>query len=136
MVARNYTGELIISSWDYIGVCNSVDDAQHGAALVGLHIAITLHKPIILETGCSFVASFLGNEFLDTSLHVDLRMKALSISKMMINFKISKINRRSNKAAHAIVKFSSDNRSDGVLLNNVPPCVAKFVMNDCINILI
>ena len=62
-------------------------------------------------------------------------MEALSISKMMIHCKISKINRRANRVAHEIAKFSFENRSDGVLLNSVPPCVADFVTDDCMNIL-
>ena len=130
VVARNHTEGGTISSWDYIGVCNSVEEAELKA-----YSGITLHKPIILETNCSFVASFLGNDFLDRSPLVDLKMEALSISKMMINCKISKINRRANRVAHEIVKFGFDNWSDGVLLNSVPSCVAKVVIDDCMNIL-
>ena len=72
---------------------------------------------------------------MDTSSLVDLKMEALSISRLMTSFKISKINRRANRVAHEIAKFSFENRSDGVLLNSVPPCVAKVVMDDCMNVL-
>ncbi|VAH50600.1 unnamed protein product [Triticum turgidum subsp. durum] len=135
VVARNHTGEVIISSWDYIGVCNSAEEAELRATLAGLYIGITLHKAIILETDCSFVASFLRNDLLDRSPLVDLKIEALNLAKMMINCKISKINRTANRVAHEIAKFSFDNRSDGVLLNSVPPCVADFVTDDCMNIL-
>ena len=111
VVARNYVEEVIISSWDYIEVCNSVDEAELRATLAGLYIDNTLYKPIILETDCSFVASSFGNDLRDRSSMVDLKMEALSISNMMINCKISKINRRANKVAHEIAKFSFDNRS-------------------------
>ena len=114
---------------------NSADEAELRATLAGLYIGITLHKAIILETDCSFVASSLGNDLLDRSSLVDLKIEALSLSKLMINCKISKINRRANRVAHEIVKFSFDNRSDGVLLNSVPACVADFVTDDCMNIL-
>ena len=63
VVARNYDGEVIISSWDYIEVCNSVDEAKLRATLAGLYIGITLHNPIILET-VFFVASCFGKDFL------------------------------------------------------------------------
>ena len=135
VVARNHTGEVIISSWDYIGVCNTAEEAELRATLAGLYIGITLHKAIILETDCSFVASFLRNDLLDRSPLVDLKIEALSLAKMMIHCKISKINRTANRVAHEIAKYSFDNRSDGVLLNSVPPCVADFVADDCMNIL-
>ena len=91
VVARNHLGEVIISSWDYIGVCNSMYEAELRAALAGLYIGITLHKPIILETDCSFVAFFLGKDYLDRSSLVDLKMEALSISRLMRSFNISKL---------------------------------------------
>ena len=80
------------------------------------------------------MASFLGNGYLDRSSLVDLKMEALSISRLMTSFKISKINRRANRVAHEIAKFSFVNRSDGVSLNSVPPCVAEVVIDDCMNI--
>ena len=104
-------------------MCNSTDEAELRATLTGMYIGITLHKSIILETDCSFVASFLGNDLLDRSPLVDLKIEVLSISKMMNNCKISKINRRANKVVHEIAKFSFDNRSNSVLFNSVSPCV-------------
>ena len=65
---------------------------------------------------------------------VDFKMEALSIFRVMINFKISKINRRANKMAHEIAKFSFDNRSDSVILNSVPPSVDKVVTDGCMNV--
>ena len=82
-----------------------------------------------------FCPFFLANENLDRSSLIDLKKEALSISKMLKNFKIAKINRNANKVAHEIAKFSFIGKSDGILLNNVPPCVANFVMNDCNNII-
>ena len=82
-----------------------------------------------METDCAFVRSFLANENLDRSSLVDLKKEALSISKMLKNFKIAKINRQANKVAHEIAKFSFINKSDGILLNSVPPCVAIFVQS-------
>ena len=80
------------------------------------------------------MAFFLGKDYLDRSSLVDLKMEALSISRLMTSFKISKINRRANRVAHEIAKFSFVNRSDGVSLNSVPPCVAEVVIDDCMNI--
>ena len=96
---------------------------------------VLAYQAIILETDCVFVRSFLANENLDRSLLVDLKKEALSILTMLKNFKIAKINRQANKVAHEIAKFSFINKSDGILLNSVPPCVANFVMNDCNNII-
>ena len=135
VVVRNSSGVVIISSCDFLGQCCSVNEAELRACLAGLYIGITLHQSIILETDCAFVRSFLANENLDRSLLVDLKKEALSILTMLKNFKIAKINRQANKVAHEIAKFSFINKSDGILLNSVPPCVANFVMNDCNNII-
>ena len=96
-----------------------MDEAELRATFARLYIGITLHKPIILETDCSFVACFLEIDYLERYPLIDLKMEALSISKMMANPKISKINRRANKVAHEIAKFSLDNRFDDLLINSV-----------------
>jgi len=61
----------------------------------------------------------------------DLKMKALSISKLINNLQLSKISRSTNKVAHLIAKYSFDNILDGILVNNVPPCVMNIVSNEC-----
>ena len=75
VVVRNHRGQVILSSWDYIGVCNSAEEAELRATLAGLYIGITLHRRIILEIVCSFVTSSLGNDLLDRSSLVDLKIK-------------------------------------------------------------
>ena len=60
----------------------------------------------------------------------DLKMKALSISKLINNLQLSKISRSAN-VAHLIAKYRFDNRLDGILVNNVPPCVVNIVSNEC-----
>ena len=55
---------------------------------------------------------------------MDLKKEALNVSRLMPGMKISKINRRANMMAHRIVKFSFDNRSDGILFNIVLRCMA------------
>ena len=57
---------------------NSVEEAELRAAISGLYIGITIHKPIILETDCSFVASVFGKECFDRSGLVDLKKEALN----------------------------------------------------------
>ena len=59
--------------------------------------------------------------------------EALSISRMMHNFNISKISRTTNGVAHEIAKFSFSTRSNGILFSSVPPCVVYVVTNDCMN---
>ena len=50
-----------------------VDKAELRACLAGIYICITIHKPIALETGCSFVASFLAKETIDRFSSADLK---------------------------------------------------------------
>ncbi|XBH84849.1 hypothetical protein VPH35_072919 [Triticum aestivum] len=134
VVVRNDLGEVLDSSWDFIRSCTCVDEAKLRAALAGLYIGITLHKPFILETDYAFVVSCLARDSIDMSSLADLKMEALSVSKLIKDFKITKIDRRANRVAHEIAKFSFDSRSEGLLCNSVPPCVTAFVMNDCKNL--
>ena len=135
VVVRNHRGQVILSSCDNIGACYSVEEAELRASLSGLYIGMTLDMPVILETDCSFVASVFGKEYVDRSSLVDLKKEAVVVSKLLMNLQISKINRKANMVAHEIAKFSFDNSSDGIMFHSVPPCVAKFVTNDCMNIL-
>ena len=82
------------------------------------YIGISLHNPVILETDCAFVVASLASGDYDRSAMRDLKMKALSISKLINNL-------------HLIAKYSFDNRLDGILVNNVPPCVVNIVSNEC-----
>ena len=134
VAVRNDLGEVLVSSRDFIRSCTCVDEAKLRAALAGLYIGITLHKPIILETDYAFVVSCLARDSIDRSPLADLKMEALSVSKLIKDFKITKIDRRANRVAHEIAKFSFDSRSEGLLCNSVPPCVTAFVMNDCKNL--
>ena len=111
-----------------------MNEAELCACLAGLYIGITLQQSIILETDCAFFRSFLANEKLDRSPLIDLKKEDLSICRMFKNFKIVKINQLANGIAHKIAKFSFISRSDGILLNSAPSCVANFVMNDCNNL--
>ena len=79
------------------------------------------------------VASLASGDY-DRSAMRDLKMKALSISKLIKNLQLSKISRLANKVAHLITKYSFDNRLDGILVNNVPPCVVNTVSNECIGV--
>ena len=80
------------------------------------------------------MALVFANDNLDRSNLVDLKKEALSVSKMMSTLKITKINRKANMMTHEITKFNFINRYDGILINSVPPCVARAVTNDCTNI--
>ena len=62
---------------------------------------------------------------------LDLKMKALSVSKFINNIQLSNISRSTNKVAHLIAKYCFDNRLDGILVNNIPPCVVNIVSNEC-----
>ena len=87
--------------------------------VVGLYIGITLQKSIILKTDYAFGAAFVSNKNLDRPPLVDPK-EALSISRLLHNFKMSKINRLANGMACEDCKsfLGEDNRSDDVLLNS------------------
>ena len=109
-----------------------MEEAELRACIAGLYIGISLHNPVILETDCAFVVASLASGDYDRSAMRDLKMKALSISKLINNLQLSKISRSANKVAHLIAKYSFDNtRLDGTLVNNVPPCVVNIVPNEC-----
>ena len=112
-------------------ITQSMEEAELRACIAGLYIGISLHNPVILETDCAFVVASLASGDYDRSAMRDLKMKALSISKLINNLQLSKISRSANKVAHLIAKYSFDNRLDGILVNNVPPCVVNIVSNEC-----
>ena len=111
-----------------------MEEAELRACIAGLYIGISLHSPVILETICAFVVASLASGDYDRSAMRDLKMKALSISKLINNLQLSKISRSANKVAHLISKYSFDNRLDGILVNNVPPCVVNIVLNECTSV--
>ena len=115
VVARNTSGKIFMSSWDFVGQCTSINEAHVRACLAGLYSGITLHQSIILETDSTFAHSFLANEKLDRSPLVDQKRVVLSIAKMLQNLSFKKINRRDNEVAHEIAKFSFNSRSNGLL---------------------
>ena len=108
-----------------------MEEAELRACIAGLYIGIFLHNHVTLEIDCSFVVASLASGDYDRSAMCDLKMKVLSISKLINNLQLSKINRLANKVAHLIAKYSFDNRLDGILVNNVPPCVVNIVSNEC-----
>ena len=64
VVARDSSGNVIVSSWDFIGCCKSAEEAELRACIAGLYVGITLHNPIILETDCVLVAALLQRKVL------------------------------------------------------------------------
>ena len=46
-------------------------------------------------------------------------------------FKVCKVNRLGNVAAHSLAAFGYREWSSGVLLNSVPPCVVGSIQSDC-----
>ena len=107
-----------------------MEEAELRACIAGLYIGIPLYNPIILDTDCAFVVASLATENLDRSTLVDLKKEALSLSKLINSFQMAKISRTANVVAHLIAKFSFDNRSDGILVNDVPPCVVNSISNN------
>ena len=105
---------------------------QHFLACISVSL---LTCPSFLEIDCSSVASVFGKDCFDRSPLIDLKKEAVNVSKLLVKFQISKINRRDNTMAHEIAKFSFISRSDGLLVNSVPPCVVYAVMTDCNNLL-
>ena len=78
MVVRNAAGEVIVSSWDFIGSCQSVEEAELRACIAGLYIGIPLHNPIILETDCAVSVASLATANGDRSTLVEWEMEAVS----------------------------------------------------------
>ena len=56
---------------------------------------------------------------------MDLKRIALRISNLLQSVRLVKVNRQANVVAHEIAKFSFHSKTGGILLNSVPPCVAR-----------
>ena len=83
-----------------------MEEAELRACIVGLYIGISLHNPVILETDCAFVVASLALGDYDRSAMHDLKMKALSISKLINNLQLSNISRSADKVAHLITNIA------------------------------
>ena len=70
-----------------------MEEAEARACIAGLYIGISLHNPVILETDCAFVVASLASGEYERSAMRDLKMKALSILKLINNLQLSKISR-------------------------------------------
>ena len=64
---------------------------------------------------------------------MDLKKETQSVSKLIKDIKIVKIDRQANRVAHEIMKFSFDSKFDGAYCNSVSSCVANLVILDCKN---
>lgn len=73
IIARNHTSQVIISSWDFIGLCSCVDEAEFRMCLAGLYVGISLSKLIILESDCSLWFSILQMKILTSPQLLILR---------------------------------------------------------------
>lgn len=47
VIARDHMGQVILSSWDFIGSCTCVDEAEIRACLAGLYVGISLINPLL-----------------------------------------------------------------------------------------
>ena len=79
-----------------------MEKAELRACIAGLYIGIYIHNFVILETGCAFVVASLASGDYERYAMRDLKMKVLSISKLISNLQLSKISRSANKVAHLI----------------------------------
>ena len=81
-------------------VCTNVEEIEPRACLVGLYIAVSPHKPVILETNCLFTKIYLSNNVLYNSALVDLKREALGVPQLIPQCNMAWITRDKNKVGH------------------------------------
>ena len=126
------SGKVLLSAWGRIGKCSSPMVAEALACLKGTKAIISeVHLPVQIEPDCARLVAELTAKDSTKSEILFIVPDANHLLNSLQDWRISKVNRTGNQAAHALASFSRKSGSDGVLLGMVPTCVEDIVLFDC-----
>jgi ribonuclease HI len=132
VVVRDEKGDVLYSAWKTLACCASAEEAEVLACLEGIrYLAAHPQQRGILETDCARVVAVLSSTDEDRSAHWSLFQEARGLMNMLLEFKVGKVARVSNRVAHELAQLGK--RECGVLHGAVPPCVLGPLLRDCNN---
>ena len=131
-VLRDHNGNVLLSVWGCIPHCQSAEAGEAIACREGVNAILHIsHNPVILE--CDNVA--VVNELQSRQRSKSAISMIISDVKARISslpdFKISKVNRLGNFAAHSLAGLGLREWNHGVLMNAVPECAVGTIQKDC-----
>jgi hypothetical protein len=118
--------------WGTIACCQSAEISDAIAALEGtkvvLPVAVVL---VILESDNTTIVNELKMKDGSKSPLAFILSETRDLLLLLPNFKIQKVNRTGNSAAHELASFDHCVWSRGVLVSEIPPCAVESAQKDC-----
>ena len=120
-----------MSAWSPIDRCQSAEEAEAIAALEGIQLARLLNSPIMLESDCQQVVDAINRNSWGRSQASLVYAEASAAAQGIHSFKIQKVHRTANSAAHSLAAFSRRTETSGVMQFSAPVCVLNQLKSDC-----
>ncbi|KAL2940934.1 hypothetical protein RDABS01_029284 [Bienertia sinuspersici] len=135
VIARDYMGDVMLSSsWRVQGV-NAVDVAEAMAARHALKIAVEAGlRKVILETDCKKLVNHLKKGCCDLTYFGRVVSDILQIASVCNEISFSHVKRSGNLVAHKLARISKDYVDMIVWMEEVPSQVIDLVDHDVMNL--
>ena len=132
MILRDSSGHIVLSSCRSLRYCTSALEAELGAFMVGIALALQWsQEPIIVETDNASLVKMVTSTAKDVSHlgHLVAEVKAMVRSGRDIH--IVKIPRSQNKASDALARYGRVHDSTNVCIVTGPDEILNFILRDC-----
>ena len=132
MILRDSSGHIVLSSCRSLRYCTSALEAELGAFMVGIALALQWsQEPIIVETDNASLVKMVTSTAKDVSHlgHLVAEVKAMVRSGRDI--RIVKIPRSQNKASDALARYGRVHDSTNVWIGTGPDEILNFILRDC-----
>ncbi|CAM0946090.1 unnamed protein product [Alopecurus aequalis] len=131
-VIRDHLGQVASSAWGVIKDCVSAETAESLACLEGIkHALLNVETGVVIESDCLSLVTKISSPAKDRSNTASVVCDIQRLLYQLKDYKIRKIDREDNKAAHELAKFSRLEASGGVLQGTAPSCVLEMALRDC-----
>jgi hypothetical protein len=125
---RDATGKILLTAWQMMRRCASVEEAEAEACLRGIRLtAEWAGQPAIIETDCSTIISSLRAEPGDRASWDGILKDIRAACGLLPNFKFESVKREANKVAHALAQHAMLTKEFVVKRFGPPACVRNLV---------
>ena len=131
VIARNSDGEVLFSAGWILPECSDAEEAEGQAMLLGMQ---TLEKiyvgSTIFETDCAAVVEALNAKSVIRPRWWATYNDSLELLKNSPSWRVTKIGRESNVAAHKLAAYARSNGSF-FMMGSVPCSITDVIFKDC-----
>jgi hypothetical protein len=135
IVIRDENGKVLLTAWQLLRQCATVEEAEAEACLRGVRLMTEWNgewtgKPAVIESDCSTMVQALdrasGTRAQWDGLLTDIRGPCM----LLPGFKLRMIKREANAVAHCLAKRAMHSKEFVVMRQNYPECVASQVRKE------